>query len=272
MVCFTPTISISSLPVAKRQHFGCLALALIFPSCLYQPASAGTLIPLSGKVRRPHKWMLNLRGNMLSHWISGHLSDTFCIGSMAECDTIASRINSSPVQFVDHPALRHIVQPWAGHQRWRPCCKAIKTSVFRGRHHEGELQRDKCMTATDHRVVSHGADLIEWTELRWIRAISSQVMQTIYRLKCNSFPLWNWSIRDRSCPNPEYSPGTYASASHVFWNCPAMQVHWRRLLDLRRVFGEFEDADIYVWVFAFRLPACPWEAWAAEKTRLTANV
>ena len=127
------------------------------------------------------------------------------------------------------------------------------------------------MTAKDHRVVSRGAGLIEWTELRRIRAISPQITQSIYRLKCNSFPLWNWSIGDRSCPNPECSPGTYAPISHVFWSFPAAQVHWLRLLDLWRCFGEFEDANIHVWVFAFRLPACPREDWAAAKTWLSTN-
>ena len=42
--------------------------------------------------------MLNIRGNKLSHWVSGHLSGTFCVDSMAEFDTIASRIGGSPVQ------------------------------------------------------------------------------------------------------------------------------------------------------------------------------
>uniref|UniRef100_M4BC18 Uncharacterized protein n=1 Tax=Hyaloperonospora arabidopsidis (strain Emoy2) TaxID=559515 RepID=M4BC18_HYAAE len=208
---------------------------------------------------------------MLSNWVSGHLSSAFGVGSRTECDTIANRIGGSPVQFVDHPALTRIVQPWVGYQRRRPCRKAIKTSIFRGRHREGELQRDKSMTAKDPRVVLRGADLIEWTELRWFRAISPQVTQTIYRLKCNSFPLWNWSIWDRSLPNPECSPGTYALASHVFWNCSAAQVHWRRLLDLWRCFGEFEDANIRVWVFPFRLLACPQTAWAAAKMWLTEN-
>ena len=116
-VCFTPTISISLMPVVKRRHFGrfCLVLVFNFPSFLYLPAPSGTLVPLSGSVRRPHKWMLNPRGNMRSHWVSGHLSGTFCVGSMAKCDTIASRLGGSPVLFVDHPALTRIVQRWAGH-------------------------------------------------------------------------------------------------------------------------------------------------------------
>uniref|UniRef100_M4C2P7 Uncharacterized protein n=1 Tax=Hyaloperonospora arabidopsidis (strain Emoy2) TaxID=559515 RepID=M4C2P7_HYAAE len=126
---------------------------------------------------------------------------------------------------------------WAGHQQWRPCCKAIKTSIFRGRHREGELQRDKRVIAKDHRVVSRGADLIEWTELRRTKDIS------------------RWSrrqsivLRNRSCPNPACSPGTYGPASHVFWNCPAAQVYWRRLLDL----------------------SCPRAVWAVAKTGLTAK-
>uniref|UniRef100_M4C1J3 RxLR effector candidate protein n=1 Tax=Hyaloperonospora arabidopsidis (strain Emoy2) TaxID=559515 RepID=M4C1J3_HYAAE len=228
--------------MAKRRHFGrfCLALVFNFPSFLYQPASPGTLVPLSGTDRQPHKWKLNPRGNMLSHWVSGHSS-------------ASHRRFSGSIR--DHPAFTRIVQPWAGHQRWRPCRKAIKTSIFRGRHREGELQRDKHMTAKAHRVVSRGDDVIERTELRRFRAFSSQ----------------NWSIGDRSCPILECSPGTYAPASQVFWNCSAAQVHWRRLLDLWRCFGEFEDANIHVWVFAFRLSACPRADWAAAKTWLTAN-
>uniref|UniRef100_M4BRA5 RxLR effector candidate protein n=1 Tax=Hyaloperonospora arabidopsidis (strain Emoy2) TaxID=559515 RepID=M4BRA5_HYAAE len=231
------------MPIAKRRHFGrfCLALVFNFPSFLYQPASPGTLVLY--RVR-----FVGLRSGYLIPGATCYHTGFrvtcpvhFFVGSMAEIDTVASRIGGSPVQFVDHLALTRIVQPWAGHQLWRPCRKAIKTSIFRGRHREGELRRDKRMTAKDHRVVSRGADLIEWTELRRFRAISPQVTQTIYRL------------------------------NHVFWNCPAAQVHWRRLLDLWRCFGEFEDANIHVWVFAFWLPACPREAWAAAKTWLTAN-
>uniref|UniRef100_M4BLK5 Uncharacterized protein n=1 Tax=Hyaloperonospora arabidopsidis (strain Emoy2) TaxID=559515 RepID=M4BLK5_HYAAE len=98
-------------------------------------ASPGTLVPLSRTVRRPDKWMLNTRGNM-----------RLGFGSL----------------------------PWAGHHRWRPCRKAIKTFIFRSRHREGDLQRDKRMSAKDHWVVSRGADLIEWAELRRFIAISTQ--------------------------------------------------------------------------------------------------
>uniref|UniRef100_M4C1Q9 Uncharacterized protein n=1 Tax=Hyaloperonospora arabidopsidis (strain Emoy2) TaxID=559515 RepID=M4C1Q9_HYAAE len=197
VVCFTPTISISSMPMAKRRHFGrfCFALVFNFPSFLYQPASPGTLVPLSGTVRRPHKWMLNPRGNMLSHWVSGHFSGTFCVGSMEECDTIADRIGGSPVQFVDHPALTRIVQPWAGHQQ---------------------------------------------------SPLTGIGLQGIGR-----------------------APIQHALAADA--NELAMQVHWRQLLDLWRCFGEFEDANIHVWVFTFRLPACPRAALAAATTWITAN-
>ena len=122
VVCFTPTISISSMPIAKRRHFGrfCLTLVFNFPSFLYQPASPGTLVLY--RVR-----FVGLRSGYLIPGATCYHTGFrvtcpvhFFVGSMAEIDTVASRIGGSPVQFVDHLALTRIVQPWAGHQQWIP--------------------------------------------------------------------------------------------------------------------------------------------------------
>uniref|UniRef100_M4BBT6 Uncharacterized protein n=1 Tax=Hyaloperonospora arabidopsidis (strain Emoy2) TaxID=559515 RepID=M4BBT6_HYAAE len=81
------------------------------------------------------------------------------------------------------------------------------------------------MTAVDHLVVARDASLVDCTELRRIRATFSQVMRTLFRLKANCFPLWNWAAGNRSCPHSDCLPGDPAAASHVFFR----PVRWRQV-------------------------------------------
>uniref|UniRef100_A0AAV1VLR5 Uncharacterized protein n=1 Tax=Peronospora matthiolae TaxID=2874970 RepID=A0AAV1VLR5_9STRA len=57
------------------------------------------------------------------------------------------------------------------------------------------------------RVVSRGADVVEWVESRQIRASFKQVTRTLYQIKSNSFPLWNRAAQDMSCPITECPHG-----------------------------------------------------------------
>uniref|UniRef100_M4BBT5 Uncharacterized protein n=1 Tax=Hyaloperonospora arabidopsidis (strain Emoy2) TaxID=559515 RepID=M4BBT5_HYAAE len=109
--------------------------------------------------------------------------------------------------------------------RWTPRRKDFKASIARLTCGVGVLQRDKRMTAVDHLVVARDASLVDCTELRRIRATFSQVMRTLFRLKANCFPLWNWAAGNRSCPHSDCLPGDPAAASHVFFR----PVRWRQV-------------------------------------------
>ena len=98
------------------------------------------------------------------------------------------------------------------------------------------------------RVERHSKDTIFLTYQR---------AYTIYRLKRNSFSLWNWASHDLFCPNPACSPSFSAMASHVFWNCPSAPRHWDYLLKRWRKLGDLTEADLHVWVFGMDLLSIP---------------
>ena len=112
-----------------------------------------------------------------------------------------------------------------------------------------EEHRDQRATRPDFRVVSAGTDLVEWKELRHIRGTFPTGVQTLYPLKSNSFPLWNWSRQDLSCPNPVCDRSLTAPASHVFWTCPGAQWHWNHLLSLWQCFGTIDMDRRNSWGF-----------------------
>ena len=76
--------------------------------------------------------------------------------------------------------------------RWIPRRKDFKASIARLTRGVAVGQRDKRMTAADHLVIARGSALVDWTELRRIRATFPQVTRTLFRLKASCFPLWNW--------------------------------------------------------------------------------
>ena len=85
--------------------------------------------------------------------------------------------------------------------------------------------------------------------------------QTLYRLRSNSFPLWNWAAQDLSCPHLQCVRGQSTPASHVFWSCSGAQRHWEQLLfSLWRCLGSFEETDKHLWVFGMELPGIPRDA------------
>ena len=110
--------------------------------------------------------------------------------------------------------------------------------------------------------------MIEWRDIRRTRASFPTNAQTLYRLKSNSFPLWNWATHDLSCPAPECPPAIPAMASHVFWTCPSARQHWEYLLDRWRWLGTFQKADLHIWVFGLDLPGTPHNAWAVIQQSL----
>lgn len=119
------------------------------------------------------------------------------------------------------------------------------------------MQRDKKEAANDHQIVKRGTDLVDWIDLHRIRATFPQVAQTLYRLKSNRFPLWNWAAQDTSCPNPGRTRSEHATASHVFWTCPAAQRHWQHLRAELRSIAALDDEDPSLWIFALELPEMP---------------
>ena len=122
------------------------------------------------------------------------------------------------------------------------------------------------------RVISAGTGLVAWRDIRRIRATFPTEVQTLYRLKSISFPLWNWAANDLSCPNTECDMKTLAPTSHVFWSCTSAQRRWAHLRSLWRCLGAFDEADMHVWVFAMELPGQPSAAWTAVQRSLAISV
>ncbi|CAH0474767.1 unnamed protein product [Peronospora belbahrii] len=125
---------------------------------------------------------------------------------------------------------------------------SIYCSISRRLRHQGKQQRDKRagLSSDFHR---------QWRDLRRIRATFPTCTQTLYRLKSNSFPLWNWAAQNLSCPQSECVRGQSATASHVFWSCPVAQRHWEKLFSLWQCIGMFEETDKHVWSLAWSFRA-----------------
>ena len=196
--------------------------------------------------------------------------DSTSVSSMFDCERSATTSSGIPVHFGAHPRLTHVVYLWTGSSRWRPKRKAPIKIITRRLHFQGLRHRDQRATRPEFRVVSAGTDLVEWKELRHIRGTFPTRVQTLYRLKSNSFPLWNWFRQDLSCPNPVCDRSFTAPASHVFWTCPGAQWHWNHLLSLWQCLGTIDLDRRNFWAFGMGLPGTPNLAWDAVQASLVA--
>ena len=104
------------------------------------------------------------------------------------------------------------------------------------------------MTRQDFQVLSAGTDLIEWGTPRRIRATFASKAQMLYRLKSNSFSLWNWANNDMSCPHLGCDRNIFIPSSHVFWSCPGAQRHWNHLFRCSSVSKNSDEAGLHLWV------------------------
>ena len=173
------------------------------------------------------------------------------VSSMSACDTAACLDSGIAVHFGAHPTLTSVVHLWAGRRRWRPQRWKLKQIISRRRCDAGKRRCDERMQKPDFQVIAAGTSLLEWRDNRRIRASFPTNAQTLYGLKSNSFPLWNWVSHDLSCPNPACPPSVAAMDSHVSCNCPSARSHWNYLLERWRKLGDLTEADIHVWVLAW---------------------
>ena len=178
------------------------------------------------------------------------------ISSMTACDITASSSSGTPVHF-GASDIHAGCPPVAGRRWWRPHRNNLKQLFSRRRYIEGTRLLDKRVAKTDFQVISEGSPLITWREIRRARASFLTNTQTLYRLKSNIFPLWNWAKQDLSCPVPECVDVGPALAIHVFWTCPSARRHWEYLLDRVKWLGTFQEDDLHVWVFGLDLPGIP---------------
>ncbi|UIZ26809.1 hypothetical protein KXD40_001485 [Peronospora effusa] len=190
------------------------------------------------------------------------------VSSMAACNTAAGLDSGTSVHFGAHPTLTRVVHLWAGRRRWRPQRRKLKQIVFRKRRDEGKRICDDRVEKQDFQVIASGTSLIEWRDIRKIRASFLTNAQTLYRLKSNRFPLWNWASQDLSCPYPACSTSLPAMASHISWNCPSARRHWDYLLERWRQLGDLKETDLHVWVFRMDLPSISTSAWYAIKNAI----
>ena len=176
----------------------------------------GSIISYSTKVRQFHDWLLTSEGTSLHHFNTGMECGVQPVSLMTACDIAASSSSGTPVHFGAHPILMRVVHLWAGRQRWRPHRKKLKQLISRRRYIEGTRLIEERVAKADFHVILEGLPLITWRDIRRIRASFPTNTQTIYRLKSNSFPLWNWAKQDLSCPVPEYAADGPALESHIF--------------------------------------------------------
>ena len=115
------------------------------------------------------------------------------VSSMAACDIAASSPSMNLVHFGAHPLLTRVVHLWAGRRRWRPRRKKLKQLISRRRYMEGTRLFEERVAKADFHVISEGSPLITWRDIRQIHASFPTNAQTIYRLKSNLFPIWNWA-------------------------------------------------------------------------------
>ena len=78
---------------------------------------------------------------------------------------------------------------------------------------------DERMQKPDFQAIAAGTSLLDWRDIRRIRASFPINAQTLYCLKSYSFALWDWGSHELSCPDPACPLSFSAMASHVFWNC-----------------------------------------------------
>ena len=122
----------------------------------------------------------------------------------------------------------------AGNCRWTHRAQAFKKIAIRLRSDAGFTRIGFWIHSREHAIVTRGMSSMHWRDLRRIRATSPYVSQTLYRLKCNRFPLWNQLANNLSCPNPSCRPIIFAPASHIISFCPLAQRRWRTLFDVWR--------------------------------------
>ncbi|KAI9916916.1 hypothetical protein PsorP6_017134 [Peronosclerospora sorghi] len=194
------------------------------------------------------------------------------VSAMSACDAAACLDSGTTVHFGAHPMLTRVLHLWAGRRRWRPQRRKLKRLIARRRGEEGKLGRDERIAKTDFQVIASGKSLIEWRDIRRIRAFFPTNAQTLYRLKSNSFPLWNLASQDLSCPNPACPTSIPFMADHVFWDCPSARRHWDYLLERWQRLGDLREADLHVWVFGMDLPATPSYAWDSIKHAIVPGV
>ena len=223
IVLFSPTRDMATQSMANRRHLGsfCLALRYNFPSLIYRALEPGSLISYSTKVHQLHDWLLTSEGASLQHFDTGMECGLPSVSSMTAYDIAASSPSGTPVNFGAHPLLTRVVHLWAGRRRWRPHQKKLKQLISWRRYMEGSRLLKKRIVKGVFHVISEGSPLTTWRDIRRIRASFPTNAQTIYRLKSNTFPLWNWAKQDLLCPVPEYVDACPALARHIFWTCPS---------------------------------------------------
>ena len=179
--------------MAKRRHFGsfCLDLFYNFPSLVYRDLEPGSLIVYSTKVHQFHDWLLASDGASLKHFDTGMECGVQPVSSVMACDIAAFSASEVPVRFGAHLALTRTVHVLAGRRRWRPQRRKLKQLISRWRRAEGTRLLDERVAKTDFHVILEGTPLIAWRDIRRIRAFFPTNAQILYRLKSNSFPLWN---------------------------------------------------------------------------------
>ena len=107
------------------------------------------------------------------------------VSSMSACDTAACLDSGMAVHFGAHPTLTRVVHLWAG--------------VDDGGRNDGHSNKlspadtiekaNVCAMNADIQVIAAGTSLLEWRDIRRIRAPFPTNAQTLYCLKDNSFPL-----------------------------------------------------------------------------------
>ena len=173
-----------------------------------------------------HDWLLTSEGTSLQHFDTGMECGLQPVSSMTACDIAASSFSGTPVHFGTHPMLTRVVHLWAGRRRWRPHRNKLKQLIFRLRYMEGTRLLEERVAKADFHVISKGSPLITWRDIRRIRASFPTNYQTMYWLKINSFPLWNWAKQDLSCPDPGCVNAGTALESHIFCAFPSAHRHW----------------------------------------------
>ena len=113
---------------------------------------------------------------------------------------------------------------------------------------------DERVAKRGFQVISYGTSIITWREIRRVRASFPTNAQTLYRLKSNSFPLWNWASQDLSCPVPGCSRTLPFVGQHVFWTCSSVSRQWGHLLVKWSPLMGFNITDFNVRVFGLDLP------------------
>ena len=145
----------------------------------------------STKVHQFHDWLLASDGAPLKRFDTGMECGVQPVSSVMACDIAAFSASEVPVRFGAHLALTRTVHVLAGRRRWRPQRRKLKQLISRWCRAEGTRLLDERVAKTDFHVILEGTPLIAWRNIRRIRAFFPTNAQILYRLKSNSFPLWN---------------------------------------------------------------------------------